>query len=77
MLQVVNPIPEVVAPVPLNLPNGKSLPSFTFKPTSQAETKRGFAKNEMVVIILCSNLFIIHYMYTVSQKKRITSYSEV
>ena len=34
-LQVVNPIPEVTTAVPLPLPNGKSLPSFSFSPTSQ------------------------------------------
>ncbi|KAL9981298.1 hypothetical protein ACROYT_G009985 [Oculina patagonica] len=47
--EVVNPIPEVVAPVPLTLPNGKSLPAFSFKPTSQTETKRTSSKNEMPI----------------------------
>ena len=56
ILQVVNPIPEVVAAVPLTLPNGKSLPSFAFKPTCQAETKRTSARNEMVVTLLYTNV---------------------
>ena len=56
ILQVVNPIPEVVAPVPLTVPNGKSLPSFAFKPMSQAETKRSSARDEMVVTLLCTNV---------------------
>ena len=37
--QVVNPIPEVENPVPLKLPNGKSLPSFSFKSIPQTATK--------------------------------------
>ncbi|KAJ7387035.1 hypothetical protein OS493_003998 [Desmophyllum pertusum] len=47
-VEVVNPIPEVVAAVPLPLPNGKSLPSFSFKPTSQTEMKSS-ARNEMSI----------------------------
>lgn len=34
--EVVNPIPEVKAAVPLPLPNGKSLPSFSFTPSAQS-----------------------------------------
>lgn len=37
--EVVNPIPEVENPVPLKLPNGKSLPSFSFKSISETATK--------------------------------------
>ena len=45
--QVVNPIPEVTTAVPLPLPNGKFLPSFSFAPTSQKATKNS-TTNEMV-----------------------------
>lgn len=44
--EVVNPIPEVKAAVPLPLPNGKSLPSFSFASPSES-TMTNSPSNEM------------------------------